>query len=207
VACATLTACGGSGHSADDLQEALLAEFEDSALSEDQSEAGTYSELQSVQAADQLRDEVEADNPECLDAGREWGRLDEVRSAESAMGVYGRDQESITHVLLDVPPEVAEEALAARTPEECSNFEVTNADGGVHHYTTTPLDLEIDGTDSHAYLVEAEIDESTSVLMYSLVYEGDGYLGMTTVMGTEAQEETLVDFADAARRHEEEQLG
>jgi hypothetical protein len=207
AACAALAACGGAGHSADDLHEALLEEFEDSVLSEDQSESGTYAELASVQAADELRDEVEADNPECLDAGREWGQLDEVRSAEAAMGLYGRDQESITHVLLDITPEVAEEALASRTPEECRSYEVTNANGDVHHYTTTPLDLELDGTDSHAYLVEAEIEESVSVLMYSLVYDGDGYLGMTTVMGAEAQEETLADFAEAARRYEEERLG
>lgn len=203
----TLLATGcGSAHSAEELHDALLTEFEDAQLAEEQTETGTYEELTAVQESEAMRAAVELDKPECADSASGWNQLEAVRSANAAVGIYGREGEYITHILLEASSETAQEALAARPPEECREYEATNADGSVSSYSVTDIDLTDVGSGSHAFLVETEA-EGTEVLMYSLVYEGDGYLGMTTVLGTEAAEDTLVNFADNALEHEAAVLG
>ncbi|QVQ50557.1 hypothetical protein J4H86_16815 [Spiractinospora alimapuensis] len=203
----TLLAAGcGSDHSPEELHDALLTEFEDAVLAEDQTETGVYEELTTVQESEALRSSVELDKPECANTASEWNELEEVRSANAAVGVYGREGEYITHILLDASSDTAQEALDARPPEECQEYEATNADGSVSSYSVSDLDLSDVGSGSYAFLVETEAQDTT-VLMYSLVYEGDGYLGMTTVLGTEASEDTLVNFTETALEHEASVLG
>lgn len=199
--------CGGvPPHSAEELHEALLPEFEDAERSEEQTEMGVYSELNSVQDAEELRAAANLDKPECLDTGKQWSQLDEVRDAEAAVATYGREGEFITHMLLDTTPEAASEAIDTRPAEECRSYEATNEDGTVSSYTVSDIDIDGIGEDSYTFRVETE-SEGTTVLMYSLVYQGEGYLGMTTVLGPGASEETLADFTAAAQAHEADVLG
>lgn len=209
TSCSSVTGQEGEAaagtHTEEELHEALLPEFQDAGRVAEQDETGRYAELTAVQQNDELREEVELNKPECLDAVEQWTQMDAVRSAPSALASYGREGEAITHALLGVDGETAADVVATRPPDECSTYEATDPEGSNTSYELEELDVsELD--DAYALEVHAEGDDH-SIRMYSLVYRGTEHVGMTSVLGPEATDETLVDFAQAAHEHAEENLG
>lgn len=198
-------AAEGATVSPEELGSALLPEFEDTEQLNEH-EVGLYGELESVQYAEELRASADLDKPECMDAAAQWRELEEVRSAPTALASYAREGEAITHTLVAVDDATAEEALEMRPSEECRIYQAMDEEGSTTTYEVSDLDVAEVGQGSYASVVETEV-EGGPVRMYSMLYHGAEHLGMTTVLGTDAREETLLAFAQAAEEHEAEILG
>ncbi|TDQ52924.1 hypothetical protein [Actinorugispora endophytica] len=192
--------------SAGRLNEAQMVEFEDVTLLADKSEAGAYGELESVLQMDQLRESTELDKPQCLDAVNQWGRLPEVREAPASLATFGNGEETITHMLIELPEKAAEEAIDTVPPAECGTYQATAVDGTATTYTVRDLGIKTIGEESRAFVVETEVD-GEQVLLYSLLYRNGGYLGTTSLLGGDDGEQRLVDFTTAALERENKVLG
>ncbi|TQN33537.1 hypothetical protein FHX37_3559 [Haloactinospora alba] len=221
VLVAVLTACGGGQSTEDEqsrdspdfeaseLRKAQLVEFEDATIVPEQSEQGTYEELESTQQAQKLREATELDKPECVDAANPWGSLPGVRTSASSLATFVQDQETITHTLIGAAPETAAKALEeAEPPDSCGSYTATMEGGETASYEVSDLDMETVGEDSHAFVVRTEA-EGEEVLLYNMVYHNGSYLAATSVLGTDKEsdyEETLAAFTDAAVEREEKIL-
>ncbi|KIH96536.1 hypothetical protein LP52_24575 [Streptomonospora alba] len=190
------------------LHEAQMAQFGEANVVPDRSELGAYSELSTTQRTDQMRKATELDKPQCMDAANQWGELPEVRDAPTSLATFARGDDTITHTLVELPEEIAEKAVAAEPPEECSRYEATMKDGSTTSYRLKEIDIEQVADDSRAFAVETEIGGDT-VWLYSLVYRNGGYLGTTTMLGPNAKEdyrETVVAFTEKALEREQSVL-
>ncbi|GAA4895250.1 hypothetical protein [Streptomonospora salina] len=200
---------GASGaQAAERLHEAQMAQFGDAKVVPDRSELGVYSQLSTTRRTDRLRESSDLDKPQCIDAANQWGELPAVRDAPTSLATFARGDDTITHTLVQVPEETAEKAVAAEPPEECASYEVTMEDGSTTSYRLEEIDVEQVADGSRAFAVETEIDGDT-VWLYSLVYRNGGYLGTTTVLGPNADEdyrETVAAFTEKAVEREQSVL-
>ncbi|WP_046471843.1 hypothetical protein [Allosalinactinospora lopnorensis] len=194
-----------------ELRNAQLLQFEDAKIDPDQSEQGTYARLSTTRQREELREAADLDSPECLEATTRWGKLPETREAPASLATFLREEDTIRHLLIELPEYASEEVVEAAPPEKCSSFEATMEDGTASEYAMRELELDTVGEDSRAFLVETETEGAAdTVLMYTLVYRNAGYLAATTVISANEDadhEELLVDFAKTALKREERVLG
>ncbi|GLU49767.1 hypothetical protein [Nocardiopsis ansamitocini] len=210
-----LAGCGGgdaaappdeSGSVAERLHQAQMVEYGDAKLLTEQSETGAYGELVAVKQMDELREVTELDKPQCMDAVNQWGRLPEVREAPTSLATFGSEAETITHMLVQVPEEVAKKAISTTPPEECDSYTASVEDGTAATYTVRDLDLETVGDESRAFVVETEL-EGKKVMLYSMLYRSGDYLATTSLLSSEEGEERLAGFSAAALKREGKVLG
>ena len=207
-----LTACGGGGAeeqgSAEELHEAQLLQFQDVTQVADGGEAGTYSELSTVQYSAEVRDATELDKPECVDATNRWSGLDTVQDAPTSVANYEWEEGAVSSMLLQMDPEQASDALAEEPPAECGQYTATYEDGTSSDYSIDELDVQGQGDESRAHAIEVESEGETSTML-SLLYRNGDVLGTTTVMGEgdlADYEEMLVGFTEAAVERQNQTL-
>ncbi|MDA8370643.1 MAG: hypothetical protein M0026_12380 [Nocardiopsaceae bacterium] len=192
-----------------ELEKAQLDQFGDAKLIPEQSEQGIYAELDATQRAEKLRESIELDKPECMDAVNQWGQLPEVREAAASLAAFARDSDTITHTLIQVPEETAKEALDTTPPSECSTYQATLDDGTTSSYTVEDIDMETVADDSRAFSVTTDTGEDQMEL-HTLIYRNGDYLAATSIAGPNENgdyAETLAAFAKKALERENEVLG
>lgn len=188
------------------LGEAQLTEFEGVARMADQSEAGVYGELDAVLQMEELRESTTLDKPHCVDPVSQWGRLPEVRQAPASLVSFSDEAGVITHMLLELPEDVAAQAIDTVPAEECATYQTTTEDGTSTTYTVQELDTATIGEQSRAFAVETD-GESSDVLFYNVLYRSGDYLGVTSLVGGPDSERRLIDFTTAALEHQTAVLG
>ncbi|MDT0301833.1 hypothetical protein [Streptomonospora wellingtoniae] len=219
VALAAATACGGAqGDDSDSgdpradeaqrLHKAQLVQFEEAKVVPQRSEAGTYAELSTTKQTDKLRKTAELDKPQCMDATNQWADLPEVRKAPTSLATFARGDDTITHTLIEVPEETAEEVVSASPPEGCDSYKATIKDGSTTSYRLQEVEVEEIADGSRAFAVETAIG-GEKVWLYRLVYRNGGYLGTTAVLGPDSEKdyrETVSAFSRAAVEREDKLL-
>ncbi|WP_017579205.1 hypothetical protein [Nocardiopsis valliformis] len=213
----TLAACGGAdGEQGEDpnaeaaaqLHEAQPINVGDVTLLPESSEAGTYSELVTVQYSEEVRASTELDKPECMDAANRWGDLDTVREAPASVAAYEWDLGNVSSILVQLDEDSAAEALAVKPPEACAEYTATYEDGSSSDYGVTDLDVPRIGDESRAFSIQVSDDDGQNH-MYTVMYRNGGLLGTTSVMGpgeAEDYEQMLVDFSEAAIKRQGQML-
>ncbi|GAA4935340.1 hypothetical protein GCM10023224_15070 [Streptomonospora halophila] len=219
LALAAATACGGAqgddseggdarAGEAQRLHKAQLVQFEKAKVVPQRSETGTYSELSTTKQTDKLRKTAELDKPQCMDAANQWADLPEVRKAPTSLATFARGDDTITHTLIAVPEETAEEVVSASPPEGCDSYKATMKDGSTTSYRLKEVDMEQIADGSRAFAVETAIG-GEKVWLYSLVYRNGGYLGTTTALGPNSEDDyrdTVAAFTREAVEREDRLL-
>jgi len=215
-ALAAAAACGGAtgdeGAGGEDpnadaakrLHSAQLAQFRGAKVAPKRSELGTYSRLTTTKRTDKLRKNAELDKPECMEAANQWGELSEVREAPTSLATYARGDDTITHTLIEVPAETAQQVVGAEPPKDCESYEATMEDGSTTSYRLEEVDMETVGDGSRAFAVETSLGDE-EVWLYSLVYRNGDHLGMTSMLGPNAEDdyrETISEFTEKAVERE-----
>ncbi|MBV2364353.1 hypothetical protein ACFPZ0_12230 [Streptomonospora nanhaiensis] len=213
-----LSACGGTegggsaaeadpnAEAAAQLNQAQLVQYGEAAIVPEHSEMGTYSRLVSTRQTERLRESTTLDKPECMDAVNAWGRLPEVRDAPASLATFARGRDTISHTLLRVPAEAAEQALSTSVPEGCGRYEAVLEDGTTASYRLEELDVAQVADGSRAFAVETEVEGET-VWMYGLLYRNGDHLGATSVLGPNAEDDyrdLMVGFTRKAVEREDE---
>jgi hypothetical protein len=213
----TLAACGGADEARSDdpnaeaaalLHDAQPLNVADVTLLPESSEAGTYSELVTVQYSEEVRASTELDKPECMDAANRWGDLDTVRGAPASVAAYEWDRGNVSHILVQLDEDAAAEALSVKPPQACAEYTATYEDGSSSDYGVTDLDVPQVGDESRAFSIQVSDDDGENH-MYTVMYRNGGLLGTTSVMGPgEAAdyEQLLVDFSEAAIKRQGQML-
>ncbi|GAB3742024.1 hypothetical protein [Nocardiopsis nanhaiensis] len=209
AAAVTLAACGGDAQEQSDdpnseaaaqLHDAQPLNVQDATLLPESSEAGTYSELVTVEYSEEVRATTELDKPECVDAANHWGDLDAVQDAPASVAAYEWEEGAVSHILVELDEDSAAEALATEPPETCSEYTATYEDGSSSDYGVADLDVPQVGDESRAFTIQVSDDDGEND-MYTVMYRNGGMLGTTSVMGLgEAEDYTdmLVEFSEAA---------
>lgn len=212
-----LAACGGADEGQGDdpnaeaaaqLHDAQPLNVGDVTLLPESSEAGTYSELVTVQYSEEVRASTELDKPECMDAANRWGDLESVREAPTSVAAYEWDQGNVSHILVQLDEDAAAEALAVKPPEACAEYTATYEDGSSSDYGVTDLDVPPVGDESRAFSIQVSDDDGENH-MYTVMYRNGGLLGTTSVMGpgeAEDYEQLLLDFSEAAVKRQDQML-
>lgn len=213
----TLAACGGADEEQGDdpnaeaaaqLHDAQPLNVGDVTLLPESSEAGTYSELVTVQHSEEVRASTELDKPECMDAANRWGDLDAVRGAPASVAAYEWEQGNVSHILVQLDEDAAAEALAVKSPEICEEYTATYEDGSSSDYGVTDLDVPPVGDESRAFSIQVSDDDGENH-MYTVMYRNGGLLGTISVMGpgeAEDYEQLLLDFSEAAVKRQDQML-
>ncbi|GHC72822.1 hypothetical protein GCM10007079_06280 [Nocardiopsis terrae] len=212
-----LTACGGQeGEQSEDpnaeaaaqLHDAQPLNVEDVTLLPESSEAGTYSELVTVQYSEEVRASTELDKPECTDAANRWSDLEAVREAPASVAAYEWDRGNVSHILVRLDEGSAAEALAVEPPETCAEYTATYEDGSSSDYGVADLDVPPVGDESRSFSIRVS-DDGGENHMYTVMYRNGGLLGTTSVMGpgdAGDYEQMLVDFSEAAIKRQDQML-
>lgn len=213
----TLAACGGAdGEQGEDpnaeaaaqLHEAQPINVADVTLLPESSEAGTYSELVTVQYSEEVRASTELDKPECMDAANRWGDLETVREAPASVAAYEWELGNVSSILVQLDEDSAAEALAVKPPQTCAEYTATYEDGSSSDYGVADLDVPQVGDESRAFSIQVSDDDGHNH-MYTVMYRNGGLLGTTSVMGpgeAEDYEQMLVDFSEAAIKRQGQML-
>ncbi|GAA1073393.1 hypothetical protein [Nocardiopsis composta] len=196
--------------SAEKLGEAQLVQYEDAKVVPEAGQHGTYGELSGVAHTKKLREETELDKPECADATDRWAALPEVREAPASVAVFARgDDTTLSHTLLSLPADTADQALeAAAAPEECSSYKATLKDGSTSSYEVAELDMDQIADGSRAFTVKTEA-QGEEVWLYGVVYRNGDHLASTSVIGPDAGKdyaELLKGFTESAVEQEDKVL-
>lgn len=217
----TLAACGGADGSdtaqrpdpgkeaANELNKAQLVQYGEAKIVPERSEKGTYSRLATTRQSEKLRESAKVDEPGCMDATTKWGRIPEVRDAAASLATFARGDDTITHMLLEVPEGTAREAVEAEPPNRCERYTATMADGTTSTYTVRDIDLPTIADDSRAFAVTSEFKDQR-VEMYNVVYRNGDHLGATSVLGGNTKDDyrdLLAGFTRKALEREKKILG
>ncbi|MUL41352.1 hypothetical protein FZ103_09205 [Streptomonospora sp. PA3] len=221
IAVAAAAACGGAqgaeggdarkdpgAEAAQRLHEAQLLQFREAKVVPERSETGTYAELSTTKRTDKLRESTELDKPQCMEAANQWADLPEVRKAPTSLATFARGDDTLTHTLIKVPEETAEEVVAAEPPKGCDSYTATMKDGSTTSYRLMKVETEPVADGSRAFAVETSLGGET-VWLYSLVYRNGGYLGTTTMLGPDSEDdyrETVAAFTEKAVERQEKVL-
>ncbi|HLU99125.1 MAG TPA: hypothetical protein VKZ89_20005 [Thermobifida alba] len=189
------------------LHEAQLSGFQGLERVEEESRTGVYSRLDVVREAAEKREALSLDKPECADAASQWQELPEVQEAPASVALFRGGDGSLTHTLLELPEDLAAQAIDTVPVEECATYEATLEDGSSHSYTVRELDLETIGDQSRGIVVATESANGEAVLLYSLLYREGGRLGSVSMIGAPETEQRIADFAAAALEYQNEVLG
>lgn len=187
------------------LHEAQLSEFQGFERVEEESRIGIYSELDVVRRAAEERESLTLDKPECANAVSQWEQLPEVQEAPASLALFRGEEGALTHVLLELPEDLAIQAVEIVPSDVCSTYEATLADGTSHSYRVRQFNLETVGDQSRGVVVEMGSVEGVSI--YSLLYREDGRLGSVSMIGGPEVEQRLTEFALAALERQHEVLG
>jgi hypothetical protein len=203
-----VSACGGGdaetggpgSEAAARLHDAQVLHLHDATLMPEGSESGVYSELVTVQYSEEVRASTELDKPECVDAANRWGDLDGVQEAPASIAAYEWSEGALSHMLVELDPAVAEEAIATEPPESCASYSATYEDGTSSDYGVSELDLPEFADESRAFAIEVSSEEGRNN-MYSVMYRNGDLLGTTSILGSggiEDYEDMLVEFTEAS---------
>ncbi|WP_019631844.1 hypothetical protein [Actinomadura atramentaria] len=183
---------GGSGYTADQLEQALLTELPGYRRGEP--ETGEYGALKSVQHFGQLQRQVKVDRPACAKAARPGGGLDPQTPASIA--TFTKDNGvSVTETLLSLPDEQARKLVGERVPAGCRTFRTTVGAQTAEHRVTEPAPGTI-GEGSRTVGVTTTSGNSHTKTWY-VVLRGRRTVTTISLYGPVA---TQRDAEDAARR-------
>ncbi|AAZ57052.1 hypothetical protein JCM3263A_21590 [Thermobifida fusca] len=189
------------------LHEAQLSEFQGFERVEEESRTGIYSELDVVRQAAEEREALTLDKPQCADAVNEWEQLPDVQEAPASLALFRGAEGALTHVLLELPEDLAIQAVETVPSDECATYEATTEDGSSHSYRVRQFHVETVGDQSRGVVVEMESAEGAPIALYSLLYREDGRLGSVSMIGGPETEQRLTEFAIAALEHQHQVLG
>jgi hypothetical protein len=193
----TATAAAQVSFTSDQLKSALLARVngEKPAAA---AEAGDYGKLPDVQTSKQTMNGVKVTPAKCAQATETGFNSAAFAHAPASVVTFRVGRDGVSEVLVSTTPDVAATALGDTLPAGCAHYSAT-VDGKTFRYTVHEAPLS--GLAQKARALNVKAAGYASVDVWSVVYQGTGFVGAVTMVGPDSSEAGVKTLAQEAYAH------
>jgi hypothetical protein len=193
----TATAAAQVSFTSDQLKGALLAKVngEKPAAA---AESGDYGKLPDVQTSKQTMNGVKVTPAKCAQASQTGFNSAAFTHAPASVVTFRVGQDGVSEVLVSAAPDAAATALGDTLPAGCAHYSAT-VDGKTFRYTVKESPLS--GLAQKARALNVKAAGYASVDVWSVVYQGTGFVGAVTMVGPDSSEAGVKTLAQEAYAH------
>ena len=194
---ATASAAAQVSFTSDQLKSALLAKVngEKPAAA---AESGDYGKLPDVQTSKQTMNGVKVTPAKCAQATETGFNSAAFAHAPASVVTFRVGQDGVSEVLVSTTPDAATTALGDTLPAGCAHYSAT-VDGKTFRYTVREAPLS--GLAQKARALNVRAAGYASVDVWSVVYQGTGFVGAVTMVGPDSSEAGVKTLAQEAYAH------
>jgi len=194
---ATASAAAQVSFTSDQLKGALLAKVngEKPAAA---AESGDYGKLPDVQTSKQTMNGVKVTPAKCAQATQTGFNSAAFTHAPASVVTFRLGQDGVSEVLVSAAPDAAATALGDTLPAGCAHYSAT-VDGKTFRYTVRESPLS--GLAQKARALNVKAAGYASVDVWSVVYQGTGFVGAVTMVGPDSSEAGVKTLAQEAYTH------
>ncbi|MGH3201648.1 MAG: hypothetical protein ACRDP5_06300 [Streptosporangiaceae bacterium] len=193
----TATAAAQVAFTSDQLKSALLAKVngEKPAAA---AESGDYGKLPDVQTSKQTMNGVKVSPARCAQATETGFNSAVFAHAPASVVTFRVGRDGVSEVLVSAVPGAAATALGTTLPAGCDHYSAT-VDGKTYRYTVRESPLS--GLAQKARALNVRAAGYASVDVWSVVYQGTGFVGAVTMVGPDSSEAGVKTLAQEAYAH------
>lgn len=193
----TATAAAQVSFTPDQLKGALLARVngEKPAAA---AESGDYGTLPDVQTSKQTMNGVKVTPARCAQATETGFNSAAFAHAPASVVTFRVGQDGVSEVLVSTTPDAAATALGDTLPAGCAHYSAT-VDGKTFRYSVHEAPLS--GLAQKARALNVKAAGYASVDVWSVVYQGTGFVGAVTMVGPDSSEAGVKTLAQEAYAH------
>jgi hypothetical protein len=193
----TATAAAQVSFTSDQLKSALLAKVngEKPAAA---AESGDYGTLPDVRTSKQTMHAVKVTPARCAQATQTGFNSARFAHAPASVVTFRLGQDGVSEVLVSATPDAAAAALGNALPAGCAHYSAT-VDGKTFRYTVREAPLP--GLAQKARALNVKAAGYASVDVWSVVYQGTGFVGAVTMVGPDSSEAGVKTLAQEAYAH------
>lgn len=193
----TATAAAQVSFTSDQLKSALLAKVngEKPAAA---AQAGDYGKLPDVQSSKRTMNRVKVTPAKCAQATETGFNSAAFAHAPASVVTFRIGQDGVSEVLVSTTPDAASTALGDTLPAGCAHYSAT-VDGKTYRYTVREAPLS--GLARKARALNVTAAGYASVDVWSVVYQGTGFVGAVTMVGPDSSEAGVKTLAQEAYAH------
>jgi hypothetical protein len=166
-------------------------------------ESGNYGSLPDVQSSKQTMNGVKVNPARCAAAAQTGFNSPTFTDAPASVVTFRVGRDGVSEVLVSTPPSVTSDALGSTLPSGCEHYSAT-VDGKTFRYTVR--ENSFSGLAQQARALNVKAAGYTSVDVWSVVYQGAGFVGAVTMVGPDASEQGVKDLAKSAYAHASQSL-
>jgi hypothetical protein len=161
-------------------------------------ESGDYGSLPDVQSSKQTMNGVKVTPAKCSSAAQTGFNSAVFTHAPASVVTFRVGRDGVSEVLVSTPAATAADALGDNLPAGCEHYSAT-VDGKTYRYTVH--ESAFSGLAQQARALNVKAAGYTSVDVWSVVYQGAGFVGAVTMVGPDSSEQGVKDLAKSAYTH------
>ena len=161
-------------------------------------ESGDYGKLPDVQTSKQTMNGVKVTPAKCAQATQTGFNSAAFTHAPASVVTFRLGQDGVSEVLVSAAPDAAATALGDTLPAGCAHYSAT-VDGKTFRYTVKESPLS--GLAQKARALNVKAAGYASVDVWSVVYQGTGFVGAVTMVGPDSSEAGVKTLAQEAYAH------
>jgi hypothetical protein len=174
------------------LREALLTRVNGAAAAAPAS-SGTYASMQA--ASTKAASGVQVSPKACTQAATAGFNSAALAASPAAAVTFRVGTNGVSEVLIGSSAKSAATVLAGQVPAECAKYQETIAG---KTYTYDLKEKSISGVGQQARVLNVAAASGKSDEVWSLVYQGKGFIGTVTVVGPNATEQAVTELGQQA---------
>jgi hypothetical protein len=194
---AGVAAAGPGGYTASQLKSALLTRVS-GARPAAAAEAGDYGTLPDVQTSKQTMTGVKITPARCTAAAAGGFGSASFSQAPAALVTFRVGRDGVSEVLISATSQLAATALNEKLPAGCAHYQAT-MDGKTFSYSVRQVILG--GLADQARALNVMAAGYSEVNVWSVIYQGSGFVGAVTMVGRDASEQGARRLASQAYAH------
>jgi hypothetical protein len=187
-------ATGHKAFTAAQLESALLAKISGERPAA-APEAGDYGKLPDVQTSKQTMNGVKVTPAKCANATVTGFNSTAFAQAPASVVTFRVGRDGVSEVLVSTTPQLAVTAMGNKLPAGCAHYTAA-ADGKTFDYSVKEDTLSGIGDQARALNVKAA--GYADVDVWSVVFQGSGFVGAVTIVGPDASEAGVKQLATDA---------
>ena len=161
-------------------------------------EAGDYGALPDVATSKSTMNGVKVSPSKCATASSTGFNSASFTHAPASVVTFRVGQDGVSEVLVSAGPDAAATALGDTLPAGCAHYSAT-VDGKTFRYTVKESPLS--GLAQKARALNVKAAGYASVDVWSVVYQGTGFVGAVTMVGPDSSEAGVKTLAQEAYAH------
>src|SRR6266568_8122861 len=158
-------------------------------------EAGDYGALPDVKTSKQTMHGVKVTPAKCAQATVTGFNSAAFTHAPASVVTFRVGRDGVSEVLVSATPEISSAAFGHKLPAGCTHYTAT-VQGRIFRYSVKEAPLS--GLASQARALNVKAAGYAQVNVWSVVYRGNGLVGVVTIVGPDASEAAAKNLASQA---------